>query len=122
VIGEAQESGHWLRRRQSPPLGPDGRKALPVLLVELWLLNIADLVLTKYGIWLGFARESNGVMGFFLRAGTVPAAVFKVGIVTVGALALWRLRGHRAAFLAAVLLTAAFAAVVAYQAFWVTTL
>jgi hypothetical protein len=103
-------------------MGPLGMQALPFLLAELWLLNIADLALTKYAIWLGFASESNGVMGFFLRAGTVPAAVFKVGIVTVGVLALWCLRRHRVAFLAAILLTAAFAAVVAYQAFWVASL
>jgi hypothetical protein len=110
------------RRYQPPPLGPTGIQALLLLLIELWLLNVADLALTKYGIWLGFATESNDVMSFFLRAGTVPAIAFKVGVVTVGALLLWRLRRHRAALFAAVLLTGVFAAVVVYQVFWVLSL
>jgi hypothetical protein len=110
------------RRYQPPPLGPMGIHALLLLLIELWLLNVADLVLTKYGIWLGFATESNGVMSFLLRAGTVPTIAFKVGIVTVGALLLWRLRRHRAALFAAVLLTGVLAAVVVYQVFWIVSL
>jgi len=108
----------WARRR-TPLLGSFGVRVLFWLLVELWLLNIADLLLTRYSLWLGFAKESNGVMGYFFRSGTVPAIAFKLGIVTVGALLLWRLRHYRTALFAAALLTGIFAAVVAYQAFWV---
>jgi len=97
-------------------------RLLVLLLVELWLLNVADLALTRYSLWLGFATESNGVMDYFLRAGTVPALGFKVGIVTVGALLLWRLRVYRVATVAAALLAGVLAAVVAYQAFWVLSL
>lgn len=97
-------------------------RLLLLLLVQLWLLNVADLALTRYAMWLGFATESNGVMDFFLRAGTVPALAFKVGIVTVGALLLWRLRAHRTATFAAVLLTGVLAAVVTYQVLWVLSL
>ena len=61
------------------------------------MLNVADLLLTRYSLWLGFATESNGIMDYFLRAGEVQARAFKIGIVTVGALLLWRLRGYRAA-------------------------
>ena len=86
------------------------------------MLNVADLALTRYSLWLGFATESNGVMDYFLRAGTVPALAFKVGIVTVGALLLWRLRVYRVATVAAALLAGVLAAVVAYQAFWVLSL
>jgi hypothetical protein len=56
-------------------------RLLLLLLVQLWLLNVADLALTRYAMWLGFATESNGVMDFFLRAGTVPALAFKIGKV-----------------------------------------
>jgi len=108
----------WTTRR-SPLLGPFGRLVLLWVLIELWLLNIADLLLTRYSLWLGFAKESNGVMDYFFRSGTVPTVAFKIGIVTVGALLLWRLRHYRTALLAAGLLTAIFAAVVAYQALWV---
>ena len=107
---------------RSPRLGPFGVRVLFWLLVALWLLNVADLTLTSYGIWLGFASESNGVMRYFLHQGTVTAAVFKVGLVTAGALVLWRLRRYRSALIAAVLLVGVFAAVVSYQAFWLASL
>lgn len=108
----------WTARR-SPCLGRFGRAVLLWVLVELWILNTADLLLTRYSLWLGFAKESNGIMDYFFRSGTVPAVAFKIGIVTVGALLLWRLRHYRTALLAAALLTCVFAAVVAYQALWV---
>jgi hypothetical protein len=92
------------------------------LLVELWILNVADLALTRYGLWLGFATESNGVMAYFLHENTFTAIVFKIGIVTAGALGLWQVRRRPAALAAAALLTVVFAAVVAYQAAWVASL
>ncbi len=95
---------------------------LLLLLVQLWLLNVADLALTRHAMWLGFATESNDIMDFFLRAGTAQALAFKLGIVTVGAVLLWRLRAHRSATVAAVLLTAVLAAVVTYQVWWVLSL
>jgi Domain of unknown function (DUF5658) len=107
---------------RSPRLGAFGVRVLFWLLCALWLLNVADLTLTSYGIWLGFASESNGVMRYFLHQGTVTAAVFKIGIITVGALMLWRLRRYRSALTAAVLLAGVFAAVVAYQALWLASL
>jgi len=107
------------RHRRTPLLGPLGVRVLLWLLLELWILNIADLLLTRYSLWLGFAKESNGVMDYFFRSGTVPTLAFKIGIVTVGVLLLWRLRHYRTALIAAALLTGIFAAVVAYQALWV---
>ncbi len=92
------------------------------LLLELWVLNAADLLLTRYALWLGFATESNGVMAYFLHEGTLTATVFKIGMVSVGVLVLWRVRRRPAALYAAVLLTGVFAAVVAYQAIWVASL
>jgi hypothetical protein len=73
-------------------------------------------------MWLGFATESNGVMAYFLHEGTLTATVFKIGVVSVGVLLLWRVRHRPAALFAAVLLTGVFAAVVAYQAVWVASL
>jgi hypothetical protein len=112
-----------IRRHKTLPRPSEARdQVLLLLLVELWLLNVADLALTRYGMWLGFATESNGIMDFFLRAGTVPALAFKVGIVTVGALFLWRLRVYRISTVAAALVAGVFAAVVAYQVLWVLSL
>jgi hypothetical protein len=102
--------------------GVSGEQLLFWLLLELWVLNAADLLLTRYSLWLGFATESNGVMAYFLHEGTLTAAVFKIGIVSVGVLLLWRLRRRPSALIAALALTAIFAAVVAYQAVWVLSL
>jgi hypothetical protein len=99
-----------------------GEQLLFWCLLELWVLNVADLLLTRYALWLGFATEENGVMRYFLHEGTLLAAAFKIGIVTVGVVALWRVRRRPAALAAAVLLTVVFAAVVAYQAAWVLSL
>ncbi len=108
----------WSARR-SPRLGRFGQLVLLWVLVELWILNVADLLLTRYSLWLGFAKESNGVMDYFFRSGTAPTLVFKIGMVTVGALLLWRLRHYSTALFAAALLTGIFTAVVVYQTLWV---
>ena len=92
------------------------------LLLALWVLNVADLLLTRYALWLGFASESNGVMAFFLRQGTLPATAFKLGVVSVGVLVLWRVRYRPVVPVVAALLAAFFAAVVAYQVAWVLSL
>ena len=86
------------------------------------ILNVVDLALTRYAMWLGFATESNGIMDYFLRAGTLPALLFKVGIVSLGAILLWRLRVYTVATVAAALVAGVFAAVVAYQVLWVVSL
>jgi hypothetical protein len=109
-------------RRRAALLGPFGTRLLLVLLLEMWTLNLADLLLTRHALWLGFATESNGVMAYFFRSGTVPTVAFKIGVVTVGALLLWRLRRYRTSLLAAAVLTGAFAAVVTYQVLWMRSL
>jgi len=115
---------HWLDSitARSPKLGPFGAALLFWALVELWALNVFDFVLTRYAMWLGFATESNSVMVYFFRSGDVAAAVFKIGIVTLGCLLLWRLRRYRAALFAAVVLAAIFAALVTYELLWISTL
>jgi len=112
-----------LRVRRTRPQPSEARdRLLLLLLIALWAFNAADLALTRYAMWLGFATESNDVMDFFMRAGTVPALAFKLGVATVGALLLWRLRVYRIATIAAGLLAAVLAAVVTYQALWVLSL
>ncbi len=111
-----------VRRYVPPPLGELGRRVLLLLLAALVALNVADFALTRYSLWLGFATESNGVMDFFFRQSDIAAALFKFGMGTGGAVALWLLRRHRAALLAAVMLAGVFAAVVTYQALWILSL
>jgi hypothetical protein len=87
------------------------------LLLALWVFNIADLVLTRQALSLGMAHEANRIMGYFLQAGLVPALIFKVGIVTLGAVLLWRLRRHAATLVVSTALASTYALVVLYQAF-----
>ena len=109
---------------QSPParISVSQSALVALLLAAVWLLNLADLLLTRRVLWLGFASESNRVMGYFLRQGSMTATVFKIGIVTLGVLLLWRLRSRRSVVFAAVLLAAVFAAVVTYQVLWLFSL
>lgn len=111
-----------MRRYIPPPLGAYGQHILAFVLIELCVLNVLDFSLTRYAMWLGFATESNSVMDFFFKQGAVVAGVFKLSIVTGGAVALWLLRRYRAALLAGVLLAGVFAAVVAYQFLWILSL
>jgi hypothetical protein len=110
-----------VRRTRARPSESRDRLLL-LLLIELSALNVADLALTRYALWLGFATESNTIMDYFLSAGTLPALLFKVGIVSLGALLLWRLRVYVVATVAAALVTGVFAAVVVYQVLWVLSL
>lgn len=107
---------------RSPRLGGFGRQVLLCTLVELWVLNVADLCLTRYGMWLGFADESNDLMATLFRSGTWVAASFKIGIVTAGCLLLWRLRRYRTALVAAVTLAFVFSALVTYEVLWLHSL
>jgi hypothetical protein len=92
------------------------RRILFWLLLGLWSFNICDFLLTREAISMGRATEANGVMSYMLNVGTVSALAFKLGIVSVGVLVLWRLRKHEAVLLAATLLAAVFGALVLYQA------
>lgn len=89
-------------------------RPLAWLLVALWLLNVADLVLTYKALGFG-ATEANWVMGSLLEAGLLPAALFKLGVVTAGVLCLWWLRRYRMTIVATVLVTAIYVGVVVYE-------
>ena len=92
------------------------------LLLELWVLNTADLLLTRYALWLGFATESNGVMRLLPARRHADGDGLQDRHGERRVLVLWRVRRRPAALYAAVLLTGVFAAVVAYQAIWVASL
>lgn len=85
------------------------------LLFALWVLNVADFVLTTNALASGIADEANRVMGYFLEVGLVQAFVFKVGVVSAGVLGLWLLRRRRVTLVASAALTTAYGLVVLYQ-------
>jgi hypothetical protein len=92
------------------------RPVLIAALTALWLLNIWDLFLTHFALQSGVASEANSLMNYLLGLGWLPAAVFKVGVVSLGVVVLWRYRHHRLALRSAVALTAFYCLVVLYQA------
>lgn len=101
--------------RHSVRLNTFWQGVLLALLVGLWFLNLADFLLTRHALWRGIAEETNWLMDYFFRQGMVPAVAFKIGVVTVGILVLWRLRKYPEALVAAALLTCFFSVVVIYQ-------
>ncbi len=52
------------------------------------------------------------VLFWLLHAGSLPAFGFRLDVVTLGVIVLWRLRSHRAVLLAAAMLAAVFAVIV----------
>ena len=67
--------------------------------------------------WSRHGARGEPDHGYFLEAGLVPALIFKVGVVTLGALLLWRLRRHAATLVVTTALASTYALVVLYQAF-----
>ena len=86
------------------------------LLLSLWVPNVADFLLTWEGTRLGVFPVPNGVMAYFLGAGTAPAFAFKMLVMSAAVLAMWRLRAHPWVPRLALILVAAFAVHVGYEA------
>jgi hypothetical protein len=96
-------------------LGVSRRDLLLWTLVCLWALNFADFMLTWRTVVVGGALETNLLMDRLFDYGLLPAFLFKMGIVTAGALVIWRYRRHRVMLHVAALVTVAYLAVVVYQ-------
>jgi hypothetical protein len=65
------------------------------LLLAVWVFNAADFVLTADALQAGRAEELNPLMDALFGLGLVPVALYKIGVVTAGLVALWLLRRHR---------------------------
>lgn len=98
------------------------RPVVVAALAALWMLNLGDLLLTRRALQSGIASEANSLMNFLLGLGWLPAIAFKVGVVTVGVLVLWRYRHHRFAVVSALSLTLFYGLVVLYQAIFIARL
>ena len=107
------------RRSPESPSSPQEVRFLAGLLSALWVLNAVDLAVTTWAIAHHRAREANRLMAALFASGTVPAAVFKLGLVTLGVVLLWRLRRRRLVVAATGLLTAVFASLVTYELLWI---
>lgn len=121
MTGHAQPPGPRIAVARASDCERCGRPLRPLLLA-LWLLNIADLLLTNDALSRGAASEANRVMGFFLAAGPVEAALFKLGVVTAGVACLWLLRGYKVTLVVTTLLTGFYALVVLYEVAYLSRL
>jgi len=83
-------------------------------LTSLWLLNLADIVLTRKALSLG-AVEANVLMGSLLGLGFVWGALIKVGFVTLGSLLLWHERRRHLVYVGSVGLALVYGVLVIYQ-------
>jgi hypothetical protein len=85
------------------------------LLAAVWVFNAADLLFTADALRAGRAEELNPFMDALFSWGLVPAALYKIGVVTAGIVALWLLRSHKVVLFAAASLAVALGAVVVYH-------
>jgi len=105
----------WLVRH-----GVIGRSVTVWALALLWVLNLCDILLTRQALHSGVAREANRLMSSLITLGWAPALAFKIGVVSLGVVLLWRYRGSRLAQSASVALAGFYALVVLYQVVFVT--
>jgi len=90
-------------------------------LALLWLLNVADLVLTHRALTDG-AIEANALMNVFLRLGFLWGGAFKIGLVTAGVLFLWHERRRPLVYPAALLLALVYTLLIVYQVVGLTVI
>lgn len=85
------------------------------LLLAVWVFNVADFVLTADALRAGRAEELNPLMDALFGLGLLPVALYKIGVVTAGVIALWLLRRHRAVLYAATALATLLGGIVVYH-------
>jgi hypothetical protein len=85
------------------------------LLLAVWVFNTADFVLTADALQAGRAEELNPLMDALFGMGLLPVALYKIGVVTAGLLALWLLRRHRIVLYTAIALAVLLGLIVVYH-------
>lgn len=109
--------GGFDRRKRYPVLGTlrDSGWALIALLVLLNLMSIVDGVLTASELFLGIAKEGNPVIGSILLANPVVAAGFKIAVMVLVSVGIWRWRRYRVITSLAVLALVLYSGLLAYH-------
>jgi len=90
---------------------------LAALLLCVNLLNLADLMLTTQWLALGIATEGNPLMATLFNLSPDVAATFKVAVVALVSVAIWRRRQYRRFLEATLVITFTYSAVILYHAF-----
>jgi hypothetical protein len=92
----------------------DRPRALPLFLVAINLLNLADFSLTLRVIDSG-GREANPILRPLLALSPLWAAIFKLVAVLAASLLVWESRRYRKALFAGLCTVAVFTALVVYD-------
>ncbi|HUQ02612.1 MAG TPA: DUF5658 family protein [Kofleriaceae bacterium] len=79
------------------------------------VLNLLDAIWTLFFLEAGVADEANPIMSSALGHGPVGFMVFKLALVSLSVLLLWRLRERRSATVALFSGAGAYALVVCYH-------
>jgi hypothetical protein len=111
----SQDTPVSLRARESAARTPDWSSLVVWLLLAVWVFNTADFVLTADALRAGRAEELNPLMDALFGLGLLPVALYKIGVVTAGLVALWLLRRHRIALIAAAALAVLLGLIVVYH-------
>jgi hypothetical protein len=94
---------------------PDWSPLVVWLLLAVWVFNVADFVLTADALQAGRAEELNPLMDALFGLGLLPVALYKIGVVTAGLVALWLLRRHRIVLFTATALAVLLGLIVVYH-------
>jgi hypothetical protein len=105
------------RRKRYPITGllRDKPWLLALLLLGVNLFSILDGVLTLSEIGDGIAREGNTIMAPLFSLGPYWAMGFKVGIVALVSLIIWKQRHHRVLLSCSLVAAVLFSAVLVYH-------
>ncbi len=87
-----------------------------ILVSLIMFLNMADYYLTYIGVNLG-AKELNPIMDFLIGKGWEYVALFKLSIMVISLLALWRLYRYTIALWVASFITIFYTALLIYHYF-----
>lgn len=105
------------RRRRYPILGTmrDHPWLLVAVLALVNVLSLIDGLLTAAELTFGLADEGNPVLRTLIEADPLLAVAFKVGIVIVVSVGIWRGRHLRVMLALSLIAVAAYAGVLAYH-------
>lgn len=87
-----------------------------IMICLILFLNMADYYLTYIGVNLG-ARELNPIMNFLIGKGWEYVALFKLSIMIISVLALWRLYRYAMALWVASFIMIFYTALMIYHYF-----
>jgi hypothetical protein len=114
-MGQAHDMAAASPVRAETAAASDWSSLVVWLLLAVWVFNAADFILTADALQAGRAEELNPLMDALFGLGLLPVALYKIGVVTAGLVALWLLRRHRIVLWTAAALAGLLGLIVVYH-------